>query len=303
MRTDRATWTLVLLAAAALVSAGPYGDLKKQLDRQTGADGVIRTVSASDKINQQPDIKERLQAATDEDTDRDQIALDLRNMVSMGAMAEERSNTSIDASLAKQVKSNPLYRDQGVDKRENWFREAIERLKNLKWRPKEATKQDVPNIPLIGRLLVYALWGLLIGAVLLLLYYALRYVDWRSTLMRKSRTLLEEDEPERTLDEWLTVADAHASAGRYREAVRALYLACLLKFDEHDVARFDRGETNWEHLARIQSSPLRPTDLDFTEATKQFDRVWYGHIVRGAEDYELFKTWYGRVVSALEASR
>jgi hypothetical protein len=76
-------------------------------------------------------------------------------------------------------------------------------------------------------------------------------------------------------------------------------LACLLRFDEHGVARFDRGQTNWEHLARVEASPKRPPSLDFRRATQAFDRIWYGFQCLGAPDVADFRGWYEDVRRAL----
>jgi len=115
--------------------------------------------------------------------------------------------------------------------------------------------------------------------------------------------MLEQDEPERTLDEWLDMANKLTADGKYREAVRCLYLACLLRFDEHLVARFDRGQTNWEHLARIRASSRMPIGLDFESPTKRFDTIWYGHRTRGLSDVDQFKDWYGRITEALAGAK
>jgi hypothetical protein len=150
--------------------------------------------------------------------------------------------------------------------------------------------------------LIPVVWVILAGLLLAFIVFAVRFVSFSKSKKRKAKAVLEEDEPERTLDEWLALADAHEREGRFREAVRALYLACLLKFDERNVARFIRSQTNWEHLARIESSPKLPVGLDFRAATKAFDQVWYGHKVRGRADVDEFRAWYLSVTEGLKAA-
>ncbi len=113
--------------------------------------------------------------------------------------------------------------------------------------------------------------------------------------------MLDEDEPERTLDEYLELADKLVSEQRFREAVRCLYLACLLRLDEERVIRFHRGQTNWEHLARFESSPKRPPGLDLRSPTQAFDLIWYGMRPTGLEDVEKFRQWYQQVVTSTRA--
>ncbi len=92
------------------------------------------------------------------------------------------------------------------------------------------------------------------------------------------------------------------SEGRYREAVRALYLACLLRFDEALVARFDRAQTNWEHLHRIEGSVRKPQGLDFRTPTSLFDRVWYGYQGKGRDEVNQFRQWYMGITESLQRS-
>jgi hypothetical protein len=130
--------------------------------------------------------------------------------------------------------------------------------------------------------------------------YAINRFSWSKRLERRAKALLDEDEPERSLDEWLEMADKLEREGKYREAVRSLYLACLLKIDEARIARFERSQTNWEHLARIEASPRRPAELEFREATMAFDHIWYGMRVDGSTDVMRFRNWYRQVTEAVK---
>lgn len=207
------------------------------------------------------------------------------------------------AEQAKAIKRNLLFSDAGAEDQANWIQRAFERLQNLRVRWPQTpgiNAQSGPTVTNLDRWLIGVMWALLGLLVIGLLVFAFRHFSWKRTLRRKAMALLEEDEPERTVDEWLVEADRLAAEERYREAVRCLYLACLLRFDEQGIARFDRGETNWEHLRRIQASPKRPADLDFVEPTRHFDVVWYGGQVRGAEDVEKMRSVY-ETVTRLEA--
>jgi hypothetical protein len=213
------------------------------------------------------------------------------------------------AKDAARIKRNPLYSDPAEKKSANWFSNSMEKLGSLLRRlttPKIKTPDmNVPawNASWLGATLMVLAWTLLGGIVLLFVYWMVKHFRWKATLKRRAKAVLDEDEPERTLDEWLALADEHEREGRYREAVRCLYLACLLKFDEAGVARFDRGQTNWEHLYRIEGSLKLPYGLDFREPTRMFDRIWYGHIVRGAADVTMFRDIYLDIKSALSVAR
>lgn len=211
----------------------------------------------------------------------------------------QRAITRVPESRAAQrtvqdIKRSAPYIDREARTEGNWVQKGLERIGDLFRRPKTDIKP--PDLGFIGNLINVIAWTVIAIAGLVILYLIVRYVNWRVKLTRKTTAVLEEDEPERSLDEWLALADRLESEGNYREAVRALYLACLLKFDEARIARFDRHETNWEHLARIEASHRLPPGMDFRPATQLFDQVWYGFNVRGKPDVDDFRRWYAEVV-------
>lgn len=211
----------------------------------------------------------------------------------------ETASSGSAAEQAKSIKSSIGYRDASLDQESNWLGRALARLKNLIPKFNSPTPDALPGALALGDWVTFACWLLLGAGVVALAYFGARHFAWKQGLARRAKAMLEEDEPERTLDEWLEQADALARDGKHREAVRALYLACLLRFDEHRVARFVRAETNWEHLARIQNSPNLPPELDFRPATLAFDRVWYGFRVRGQQDVDEFRAWYQAITEML----
>lgn len=206
------------------------------------------------------------------------------------------------ADRARSIKSrSPLYHDGGAKETSSWLSRAFQRLgeaiSNF-FSDRTAPTTNMPAPTIFGSWLIYLMWTLLAIVLIGFIAFAISRFAWRKKLGRKA-ALLDDDEPERTLDEWLTLANELEAEGRYREAVRCLYLACLLKFDEKLVARFDRGETNWEHLSRIEASTRRPASIDFRPPTQAFDRVWYGHLVEGRTDVDRFRAWYSDVVDQL----
>jgi len=222
----------------------------------------------------------------------------LVTMLKLKALPEQKT-LSVDAdAIAKSEKSAVLYRDAGVDEGKNWLGMALDRLRNIRLNL-DPPQINAPKAPTFGPWLTYLLWTILVCAVGAFAYFGIRHIDWKRTLNRRSKVIMEEDEPERSLDEWLTSADLLAAEGKYREAVRALYLACLLRFDEGRVARFDRRQTNWEHLARVEKSPRLPENLDFRTPTKAFDNIWYGFRTDGMPDVLKFRDWYHSITKAV----
>lgn len=198
---------------------------------------------------------------------------------------------------AKAIKSSPLYRDPGLKQEANWLSGAVDRLQNLKGPSCDCSPARVnPGAATgAGEALKYVLWALLVILLAAFVYFAASRFAWKRKLQRRAKALLDEDEPERSLDEWLERSSQLESEGRYREAVRCLYIACLLRIDEARIAKFERSETNWEHLARIEGSAALPAGLQFREPTKAFDEVWYGMRDHGREDVAKFRAWYREV--------
>lgn len=209
-------------------------------------------------------------------------------------------------ATANEILDSPLYVDRSERHGRNWLERAGTRLgeRMMEWLRKLMPDRlpDIPGLGLgsLGQGVTLVAWFLLGAAILLIVYFVV--VNIRRSGKRKRRVggILEDDEPERTADQWLEQAEALEAAGKYREAVRCLYLACLVRYDDGRVARFRRHETNWEHLYRIEASERNPRQIDFRTTTQRFDKVWYGKMVRGVEDVAEFKEVYIRLCEALQ---
>ena len=287
-----------LLILVAVSWANTYREFSRDLSSANTV-AEIKRVAASytDLIDAYPELVEAY-----EDELSDLTIDDFKGMIAMRAAAEVSQPKEAAKSQAKQIKASPLYRDPGVSEQSNWLDGAMRRLADLMPKRSQTPNINLPRSGIPGWI-VPGMWVILALAVATFGYFAIRHFSWKRALKRKATAVLEDDEPERTLDEWLTLADEHAAAGRFREAVRAMYLSCLLKFDEAGVARFVRGETNWEHLNRITNSPKKPASIDFRPPTQTFDRIWYGFHVKGSEDVEQFRTWYKQITEDLRGVR
>lgn len=213
----------------------------------------------------------------------------------------------------KRIKTSPDYRDFGAKKDNTWIAQggkslaaALDRLMN-RMQPSEPPQMNPPSSGGAGGMavfmqgMVYFVWFVLGALVLFLLVFAVRHFSWRSRLAKKTSALLDDDEPDRSLDEWLAEADRLAALGKHREACRALYLASLMRYDHAGIARFLRGETNWEHWFRIRQHPTGEMLFNFEPPTRAFDRVWYGFRVNGQADVDQFREWYVELTAAIKA--
>ena len=94
-------------------------------------------------------------------------------------------------------------------------------------------------------------------------------------------------------------AVALAAAGDYREAVRQLYLAALLRLEEAGLFAFDRSLTNLEVLGRLAAQPALVAQLVPIVAT--YDDVWYGVHEPDASTFAAYTERIDRLEQTLSA--
>jgi hypothetical protein len=82
-------------------------------------------------------------------------------------------------------------------------------------------------------------------------------------------------------------ADTLAGEGRFREAVRALYLAILALLHQQRLIRFEPMRTNGEYVRQVRLSEQAPTELHepFEQLTRMFETAWYGERSCESSDY------------------
>lgn len=300
MQINKAVFScsFTIVALCGQLAAADYTSLSKKVHE------AKTTAQAQAALNEDPKALEdsRLSELADGPSTPKQLeaiqdAVDLRAKLESGATPPDVAKT------AQKIKTSRLYQDPTQKKQSNWLSDAWENFSKLFDRQIDTPK--APNLAMGNPfpILTAVMYGLLATALIAFAWFAIRYFTYSSRLRRKATAILEDDEPERTLDEWLAMASQLEAEGKYREAVRCLYLACLMRFDESGVARFVRGETNWEHLHRIRASRHLPVGLDFTEPTRAFDHIWYGYKVRGPIDVENFRGWYVHTTDLLKGTK
>lgn len=256
---------------------GPYADLDARLRGRPDAEAVtgLRRVARGD---------EEAQAALEAGPKAARAYVGLRATLEGAAAA----------------KPPPIGKGPGDERiASSWLGRAFSRL--------HAPSLDLPRTGgppnlAVGAWATTLMWALLAGLLGFAVYLLARYVRLPG-LRRRAKGLVDEEKPLRTADAWLEEANALIAQGRYREAVRGLYVAGLLRFDEAGVARFDRHQTNWEHLRRIEASPKRPEGAEIRDATVRFDRVWYGHLNATADDASAMRSWYDALVRRLAEAK
>jgi hypothetical protein len=83
-------------------------------------------------------------------------------------------------------------------------------------------------------------------------------------------------------------AEELAAHRSYRLAIRALYLAALLRLDERGVLAFDRALTNREVLKSAGTTGSASLVERLAPLVERFDRHWYGAVVCTEDDFREF---------------
>ena len=101
-----------------------------------------------------------------------------------------------------------------------------------------------------------------------------------------------------TAEEAVQRAQEASAVQDYRQAMRLLYLATLLKLDEIGTLRYDRALTNREYVRQVSlsadlSGSLRPV-------VETFDDVWYGYRPLTPEGYAAFAAQVDGLMKAAE---
>lgn len=146
--------------------------------------------------------------------------------------------------------------------------------------------------PLLADFILFLLYFILAVAAVVAVYFLGRAVvgsPWLKSLRKRKRRGEDEDmdldlRAENIADP-LGAANAYASRGEYRSAVRLAYIAALRRLAESGLITPEPNRTNWEYqrALRRRSRPLHDVLLP---ATRLFDRVWYGRRTATAAEFE-----------------
>ena len=172
-----------------------------------------------------------------------------------------------------------------ADDRGRGVRDVIERI--LRWlldrQPEPTVQARAPiGIPLPG-----AWFFLLVGLVLVLgvvgYLLATRQRDVADARAAGAGAAADGADPrERPPAAFLDDAAQLADEGRFREALRALYLATLVALDRRRLISFDPTLTNWQYMRQMPKSDTRQL---FSQFTRLFDYKWYGEEPTTHDDY------------------
>lgn len=299
----------LLLATSAW--GGPIGDVLRNLESadpsrpETAIPALQNVLQIADKIGDfyLVDLAETELGTIAEggEADLQVILVRLRKLSEL-----EEPNNFPSNEVADRILSDPAYAYGKKADASNWIQRALAQVQDLfglNCSRRTAEGLDVKPVGIdptgVMRVLMYVL--LLAGAIVIG-WTVYRLVKSRQKKQRqkeaRAKGLIEEHEESRTADEWLVLASRLEREGRYRESVRCLYLAILMRLDRARIARFDRTETNWEHLRRILKSEA-PSNVPYRDVTLLFDLIWYGDQPASDRDCSQMRSAYETLMQSL----
>ena len=87
------------------------------------------------------------------------------------------------------------------------------------------------------------------------------------------------------------------SDGKFRLAVRLLYLRALKKLSDAQIIQWQPDKTNYNYLTEINKPELK---RDFSDLTLQFDYIWYGDFPIDANKFEPIKQSFNQFNSQIK---
>lgn len=187
---------------------------------------------------------------------------------------------------------------------ENIFQRTIRRIKE--WLSEMFPKSDIQpdsafaGLGVLGEVLKYLLYALIIGAIGFALYKLLPFFfdkyKSREKREKKERVIMGERlASDATANSLFGDAENLAKQGDLRGAIRKGYIALLCELDDRQIIRLTKNKTNRDYLRdvkRIEEEKYVPMN----SLTNNFERHWYGFSEANPTDWEEFKNGYKEVV-------
>jgi hypothetical protein len=172
---------------------------------------------------------------------------------------------------------------------------------NLQQREASAAPQQAPDIPPINLSFLHWVFigaGALLAVILIVMLGPMFYRYLVKLRRQHEPANLSAGPGIATPEEAILRAHDASIRQDYRQALRLLYLAALLKLDEIGALRYDRALTNREYVRQITLQPALADAL--RPVVETFDDVWYGYRPLTPEGYATFETAVNELMKAAQ---
>lgn len=133
------------------------------------------------------------------------------------------------------------------------------------------------------------MWVLIIGAAIFVLFQLLK-INFKGLVKKRSDKAKVVKEQEIPIEEDITKMEFEdllqqaVDAGRYRAAVRLLYLRTLRQLSDRGLIAWKQDKTNHDYIRELGDRTLRP---GFSDVTLIFEYIWYGEFPVNKDDFNL----------------
>lgn len=150
--------------------------------------------------------------------------------------------------------------------------------------------QSVQNLGFSAATIIYVVLIAILGAMIFLLINHLRRALTEGATT-KAAAQDDKRQPRRIQSsaEWMQLAEHHHQNGESKEALRCAYLGLLRRMHELNAVQLQSGQTNWEILRQLRTSPYHAAILD---ATRIFESRMYAMSPAQPEDFNKLKSHF-----------
>lgn len=207
----------------------------------------------------------------------------------LAAASSQEIRDKLSGILSSNEFTKPAEKTSLLKHLADWLREQVQKyLKNLKLPDTGANKLfNLDGMSPAGRFALNAA-GIAILTLFIvgLLYFIFRNLRFSKSLKQKEDALLLTTlkDPEKVEQKAMECCNR----GDFRQGIRFLYIAFLLRLNELNIIKIDKSKTNKQYLNEMLNSGLKAYEpaAGFTHA---FNEYWYGNVQM---DREKFDFWY-----------
>lgn len=198
----------------------------------------------------------------------------LRSILSSSEFSQSTGRKSLIQSVADMMKG--LY---------DWIMNMVNKLRLL----------DRPSKSVGGQISEGTGIFLRITGIILLLAFFTTLVFFVFRNIRISRGIKQKEDAEllqMIKDPELVEQKAleYSKNGDFRQGLRLLYIALILKLNEANLLKIDKAKTNRQYLNELRENGFNGYE-DVEEFTRVFNQCWYGNRSVNSDKFSL---WYGR---------
>jgi len=166
--------------------------------------------------------------------------------------------------------------------------------------PKPKRQIDMGWLKALSPVLKVLLYILVALSIVVILFSILRNSEFTFLGKRKKKKVLQEGDVEdfQFIEDWEKALDGAIAQKNFRLGIRILYLQTLHLLDQHQKIQYKQDKTNWEYVSQLSTTPY---GNDFTQLTKYFDYVWYGHFIIEEKGFQSLKNSFREFQKELRA--